>query len=82
MIPDFAAISGIPRAQRRMVPRHRARREPRRNAAVRAAFAVQPLTLQQRAMEDSHINGSKGKEIPELTTQSGIRANGYHIDLG
>jgi hypothetical protein len=25
------------------------------------------------------INGSKGKEIPELTTQSGFRGNGYLI---
>jgi hypothetical protein len=37
------------------------------------------LTLQQRAMADSHINGSKGKEIPELTRQSGFNGNSYLI---
>jgi hypothetical protein len=40
MIPDFAAISGIWRALGRIVPRHRTRREPRRNAAVLADFAA------------------------------------------
>jgi hypothetical protein len=30
-------------------------------------------------MADSHINGSKGKEIPELTRQSGFSGNSYLI---
>ena len=42
----------------------------------------QRLTLQQRAISDSHMNGSKGKEIPELTTRSGFREDGYLIAFG
>jgi hypothetical protein len=93
MIPDFAAISGIYRALGRIA--RVIRRESMPPNRLLAAASLHParvvfgdivrhrrLTLQQRATADSHINCIKGKEIPELTTQSGFRRNGYLIAFG